>query len=201
MQYGRVPGIEKPISRLVQGTVMINSNELDKSFALLDEIHSLGCNTFDTAHVYGNGDGERTLGRWIHERDIRDEIVIITKGAHHNADRSRVTPFDITSDLYDSLARLKVEAIDLYLLHRDDPAVPVGPIIDVLNEHQAAGRIGAFGGSNWTHERIQEANAYTQAHGLLPFAVGSPQFSLAEMMQPPWLRYTPIWMSPTGMSL
>ena len=99
MQYGRVPGIEKPISRLVQGTVMINSNELDKSFALLDEIHSLGCNTFDTAHVYGNGDGERTLGRWIHERDIRDEIVIITKGAHHNADRSRVTPFDITADL------------------------------------------------------------------------------------------------------
>ena len=55
MRYSRLPGIDKPISRLVQGTVMVNSREIDRSFALLDEIHALGCTTFDTAHVYGRG--------------------------------------------------------------------------------------------------------------------------------------------------
>ena len=186
MQYGRLPGINKPISRLVQGTVMISMSRLNKSFSLLDEVYALGCNTFDTGHLYGRGDCERTLGRWINERGLGEEIVIISKGAHFNEDRNRVTPFDITSDLYDSLARLKVETIDLYLLHRDDPTVPVGPIVKVLNEHKRAGRIGAFGGSDWTHERIQEANAYAQAQGLTPFVASSPQFSLAEQVKEPW---------------
>jgi aryl-alcohol dehydrogenase-like predicted oxidoreductase len=186
MKYGHVQGVDKPVSRLVQGTMMLNSRELEQSFALLDAVFALGCNTFDTAHVYGGGDCERTLGRWVHERQVRDQVVIIGKGAHHNQDRKRVTPFDITSDIYDSLARFKFDDIDLYLLHRDDPTVPVGPIVEILNEHKRAGRIHAFGGSNWTHERIREANDYAAAHGLTPFAASSPNFSLAEQVKEPW---------------
>ena len=139
MQYGSIDGIDKPISRLVQGTVMVNSEEIEKGFALLDEVFELGCTTFDTGHVYGNGDNERTVGRWINERGLRDKVVILGKGAHHNQDRKRVTPFDITADLHDSLARFKTDYIDLYVLHRDDPAVPVGPIVETLNEHFEAG--------------------------------------------------------------
>ncbi|MBE7470201.1 MAG: aldo/keto reductase [Anaerolineae bacterium] len=186
MEYGHIPDIDKPISRLVQGTVMITSDEVERSFTLLDEIFELGCTTFDTAHGYGNGDCERTFGRWLDERGLREKVVIIGKGAHHNQDRQRVTPFDITSDLFDSLARLRTDFIDLYLLHRDDPTAPVGPIVEVLNEHQAAGRIHAFGGSNWSHERIQVANEYAAAHGLVPFAASSPNFSLAEQVKEPW---------------
>ncbi len=188
MQYGYIPGIDKPISRLVQGATMVNSKELEKSFALLDEIFELGCTTFDTAHVYGRGDNERTMGRWVNERGVRDKVVIIGKGAHHNEDRNRVTPFDITADLHDSLARFHFDYIDLYLLHRDDPSVPVGPIVEVLNEHLRAGKIHAFGGSNWTHERIQAANDYAKANGLVPFAASSPNFSLAEQVKEPWLN-------------
>ncbi len=153
MRYGTIAGIDKPISRLVQGTVMVGSKDVEGSFKLLDDIYALGCTTFDTAHVYGSGDGERTVGRWINERGIRDKVVLITKGAHPNSDRKRVTPFDITSDPHDSLARLKFDTIDLYLLHRDDPSVPVGPIMETLNEHHKAGKIRAFGGSNWSGER------------------------------------------------
>src|SRR5207249_9101 len=87
---------------------------------------------------------------------------------------------------YDSLARFKTDYIDLYLLHRDDPTVPVGPIIEVLNEHLKAGRIHAFGGSNWTYQRLQEANAYAAEHGLTPFVASSPNFSLADQIEPPW---------------
>lgn len=186
MHYGKIPGVAKPVARLIQGTVMIGSDKLDDSFKLLDDIYALGGNTFDAAHVYGQGDNERTLGRWIEERGLRDKVVIITKGAHHNADRRRVTPFDITSDLHDSLARLRTSYIDLYLLHRDDPSVPVGPIVEVLNQHLAAGRIHAFGGSNWSHHRIEAANEYAARRGLTPFAVSSPHFSLAIQFKEPW---------------
>ncbi len=186
MQYGSVAGINKPVSRLVQGTVMVSSRNSEQSFALLDEVYALGCTAFDTAHVYGQGDNERAVGSWLHTRDLREQIVLIGKGAHHNADRARVTPFDISADLFDSLARFKTEYIDLYLLHRDDPAVPVGPIIDVLNEHLDAGRVRAFGGSNWTHTRIAEAKAYAERNNLTPFAASSPNFSLAEQVEEPW---------------
>jgi len=211
MQYGSLPGIEKPISRLVQGTVMIGTDHLEQSFSLLDDVFALGCNIFDTGHLYGNGDCERTLGHWIEERGLRDDVVILTKGAHFNIDRNRVTPFDITSDLFDSLARLRTDMIDLYMLHRDDPTVAVGPIVEVLNEHKEAGRICAFGGSNWTHERIQEANACAEAHDLTPFVASSPQFSLAEQVNEPWPDCVSIsgptgeaaraWYQETGMAL
>jgi len=186
MQYGHVRGIDKPISRLVQGTVMVSSDRLDESFELLDGIFELGCTTFDTAHVYGNGDNERTVGRWVRDRGLREQVVIIGKGAHHSQDRRRVTPFDITADIHDSLARFGFDYIDLYILHRDDPNAPVGPIVEILNEHKEAGLINAFGGSNWTHERVQAANEYAQSHGLTPFVVSSPNFSLARQVQPPW---------------
>jgi aryl-alcohol dehydrogenase-like predicted oxidoreductase len=186
MRYGTVPGVEKRVSRLVQGTVMIDTQERERSFALLDGVFAQGCTTFDTAHGYGNGEAERALGDWIASRGVRDQVVIITKGAHHNKDRQRVTPFDITSDLHDSLARLKTGFIDLYLLHRDDPAVPVADIVGVLNAHHRAGKIGAFGGSNWSVVRIQEANAYAKANDLVPFVASSPNFSLAVQTRAPW---------------
>ena len=186
MRYGTLPGLDKPVSRLIQGTVMVNSAEQERSFRLLDEVFALGCTAFDTAHVYGDGDNERTVGRWVRERGLRDRVVIIAKGAHHNADRQRVTPFDISADLHDSLARFGFDTLDLYVLHRDDPAVPVGPIIEVLNEHQKSGKLRAFGASNWSQTRFEEANRYAAEHGLTPFAVSSPNFSLAEQVQEPW---------------
>lgn len=186
MKYGRVDGISKPVSRLVQGTVMISGEDPEREYGLLDAVAALGCNTFDTAHVYGNGANERAFGRWVRERGVRDQIVILAKGAHHNADRRRVTPFDISADLFDTLARFQLDSVDLYVLHRDDPTVPVGPIVEALHAHKQAGRIAAYGGSNWTHERIAAANAYATEHGLTPFAVSSPNLSLAEQLQPPW---------------
>lgn len=186
MKYGRLPGIDKPISYLVQGTVMVNSRELEQGFELLDQVYALGCTTFDTGHVYGNGDNERSVGQWVNARDLREKVVIIGKGAHHNRDRKRVTPFDISADIHDSLARFKFDYIDLYLLHRDDEAVPVGPIVERLNEHLAAGHIRAFGGSNWSHKRIEAANEYAAQHNLQPFIASSPNFSLAEQRVAPW---------------
>ena len=85
-----------------------------------------------------------------------------------------------------SLAKLKTNHLDIYMLHRDDPTVPVGPIVEVLNRLYDEGKIGAFGGSNWTVERTEEANDYALKHGLQPFTVASPNFGLADQLGDPW---------------
>lgn len=182
MQYISLPGAARPISRLIQGTTMARERN-EQIYGLFDAALENGINTFDTAQVYGN---ERVLGGWIADRGVRDRVNILTKGAHHNDVRRRVTPWDITADILDSLGRLEVEHIDIYILHRDDPGAPVGPIVEILNEHHAAGRIGVFGGSNWTHDRIREANEYAHAHNLTPFAISNPNFSLVEQVEEPW---------------
>ena len=187
MLYSDISGIDKPVSRLVQGTMWMNAGNLDAAFAALDAFHAAGGNCLDTAHIYGGGDNERAVGQWIHSRGVRDEVVILAKGAHHSQDRRRVTPFDIQSDIHDSLARFKVDHLDLYLLHHDDPSQPVGPIVETLHAAKEAGQIHAYGGSNWTVERLREVNAYAAAHGLTPFVVSSPQFSLAVQQVAPWV--------------
>lgn len=184
MLYGQVPYLEKQVSRLVHGTIMISMQKQGESFALLDDMFALGVNTFDTAVIYG--DGERVLGSWMQARGNRDQVVILTKGAHHNGWRKRVTPHDIRTDVSDSLAKLMTDAIDIYILHRDDPAVPVGPIVEVLNELREEGKIRAFGGSNWTHQRLDKANSYAKERGLVPFTASSPNYGLAEQVDNPW---------------
>lgn len=188
MSTATLPGLDKPVSRLVQGTAMVNEKNYEATGrAILDAAWEAGFTAFDTAHVYGGGGNERALGRWMRERGNREEVVVLAKGAHHNEDRRRVTPFDIASDLHDTLARLDSDYVDLYVLHRDDPSQPVGPIVEALNEGKRAGLIrGPIGGSNWTHQRIAEANAYAADRGLEGFTVSSPHYSLARMVQEPW---------------
>lgn len=186
MKYALFAPLGRNLSRLALGSMAFSSEAAENTYALLDTWREAGGNLVDTAHIYGGGDCERIFGRWLADRGCREEMVIIGKGAHHNADRRRVTPEDITCDMRDNLARLKTDYLDLYILHRDDPNVPVGPIVEALNEHRKAGRIRAFGGSNWTTARLEEANRYAADHGLEPFAASSPNLSLAPPKEPVW---------------
>jgi aryl-alcohol dehydrogenase-like predicted oxidoreductase len=176
----------RPLSRLALGTLWFTPDRLAEVSELLDAWVELGGNTIDTAHVYEKGDAERALGQWLRARPgVRERLVIISKGAHPDGDRVRVTPEDITSDLEDTLERLG-GPVDLYLLHRDDPSKPVGPLVEILDEHRRAGRLHAYGASNWTPERIDEANAYASANGLAPFCASSTHLSLAKQYAQQW---------------
>jgi aryl-alcohol dehydrogenase-like predicted oxidoreductase len=178
MHYGSIPGVTKPVSRLAQGTATFFNEEL------LDMAMEFGFTMFDTAHCYGETKS-REFGQWMKSRGNRDQVVILAKGAHPYG-HPRVTPEDITSDLEATLEWMQVDSVDLFVLHRDDPQVPVGPIVEILNVHQKSGKIGALGGSNWSYQRIQEANDYAKTHNLTPFAVSSPNYSLAEQVEEPW---------------
>lgn len=186
MKHGRIPGVDKDASRVAQGLVMMREDDLDGSFRLLDAVYEAGINLFDSAQIYGGGTCDRVFGQWVRDRGLREQVVLMDKCSHHSRDRKRVTPFDISADLYDCLARLGFDYIDVFSFHRDDPTQPVGPLVERLNQHLEEGRIRAFGGSNWTHGRIREANEYAAAHGLVGFAVSSPHYSLAECVDDPW---------------
>jgi len=184
MQYQSVRGIDKLVSRIVYGCTTEAMMRGENVNDLLDEIYLLGINTFDTAEHYGLS--EVSLGKWIAERKNRDDIVIITKGCHPYDNMDRLTPEYLRSDIEKSFQRLQTDYIDIYLLHRDVLEVSVGPIVEILNEYHKAGKIGAFGGSNWTPERIQEANDYAKEHDLVPFTVSSPNYSLCRQVNDPW---------------
>jgi len=181
--YANIKAVKNPVSRLVFGCAGEAMHNGERVHELLDEIYALGVTTFDTAENYGLS--EVSLGNWIADRGIRGRVTVISKGCHPYG-RDRVTPEDLREDITKSFRQLKTDYIDIYLLHRDDLNVPIGPIVELLNEYHKAGKIGAFGGSNWTHQRIAEANAYAAAHGLVPFTVSSPHFGLADQIVDPW---------------
>lgn len=175
--------VHKPVSKLVFGTALKLMTQGGDASLLLDQVLAAGINVFDTAADYG--DSEASLGNWIAARNNREEIVVITKGANTTRWRRRLTTYDIMSDLMTSLAKLQTDYIDIYFLHRDDPTVPVGPIVEQLSELYAQGKIRAYGGSNWTIRRIEQANEYAYKHALQPLTVSSPSYSLAEMIADP----------------
>jgi aryl-alcohol dehydrogenase-like predicted oxidoreductase len=183
-----IPGVAKPISRIVLGTLVFSPHKDMTGEELLDAFFAAGGNAIDTAHAYGGGDSERVVGAWMNTHDNRDEVFLIDKGAHHTpkVPRPRLNPQEIKCDLDESLDRLHTDYINLYLLHRDDSQIPVATIIDYLNQEIEAGRILAFGASNWTHLRIQEANEYAAQNGLIGFAVSSSNLSLAVPMEAMW---------------
>jgi len=181
-----IPGVSKPITTLIQGSDYFRPSVYDQVCTVLDRYIAIGGNTIDTAHIYCGGESEVAIGQWLKDRNNRDDVVILTKGAHHDQNGPRVNPEAISKDLFKSLERLGTDYIDLYALHRDDPTVPVSVIIDALNEHIVAGRIKAIGGSNWTVERLQEANEYAEANGLVGFTFSSPNLSLAKAKEPFW---------------
>jgi 1-deoxyxylulose-5-phosphate synthase len=185
MDYVNVKGLEKPVSRLILGSGGLSPDNMDHVRMMMEAFIKLGGNTVDLAYIYGGGSCEKAIGLWLQENG-RDLINVWTKGAHHDANGPRVNRKAIHEELMISLDRLQTDYVELYALHRDDPNVPVGEIIEALNEHIEAGRMKAFGASNWTHQRLQEANDYAAAHGLVGFAFNSPNLSLAKSNEPYW---------------
>lgn len=181
MTYGSVRHLEKKVSRVVMGGMLENIIfRAPQGMAMYDDFFERGGNCFDTGYIYG--DSDNVLGHWINSRGVRDEVVTLVKGAHS----PDCTPNKLSSQLLESLERMQMDFTDLYMMHRDNLEVPVSEFIDVLNKHVQAGRIKAFGGSNWSNQRVQEANDYAASKGLQGFSAISNNFSLARMIDPIW---------------
>ncbi len=175
-----IAGLAKPVSRLVMGCD--NQTTMPHAAAVWDDYYERGGLTFDTAHIYGNGLQEKLLGHWLKHRGVRGEVSVIVKGAH----TPHCNPADLARELEISLGRLQTDHADIYVMHRDNPDIPVGEFVDVLNAQVQAGRMRIFGGSNWSLDRIAAANRYAKRKGLQGFSVVSNNFSLARMVNEVW---------------
>lgn len=188
MEYREIKNVDKKVSQILFGATLDCLAKDGEGDSLLDAAFEMGINTLDTARVYVDGYSESSIGGWMKRRKNRNDIVLLSKGGHFDmaTGRTRVNREEMRFDLETSLKKLQTDYIDIYLLHRDDPAVPVGEIVEIFNEMHKEGKIGAFGGSNWTYERLKEANAYAKEHGLVPFTVASPNYGLAEQDTDLW---------------
>jgi aryl-alcohol dehydrogenase-like predicted oxidoreductase len=197
-----LPGTDLTVSPLCLGTNQFGTALDDAAAArILDVFIEQGGNFVDTARSYGDwipdapqGASERALGRLLRQRD-RASLVVATKGCEFDYRAGdfalRVTPELLRADLAASLAALQTDYIDLYWLHRDDPAQPVAALIDALIEQQHAGRIRAFGCSNWSVERIEAAQAYARSRGHGGFVACQPLWGLAEPDRQAMQQYCP----------
>ena len=204
MKYKHIPHTDLYPSVICLGTVSFG-NTLDtcNAFHLLDTFFEHGGNFIDTAHIYGGwasdglGLSEKTIGQWVKERGVEENIIIATKGAHPLLSAMhipRLSRQDILTDLDESLRCLQREAIDLYWLHRDDPKRPVADILETLNSQVTQGKIRYFGCSNWRLERIKEAQEYSALHGMQGFAGNQLMWSLAIPNPEAFSDPTMVWM-------
>ena len=167
MKYGTLKGVNKKVSRYLLGTMYVQDTKEER--ARFDCAWENGINAIETAVGYGArpGSAELFIRTWMDANKIdREDVVILTKCSHPSTFRNRAHSFDISSDLFDSLAKLRTDYVDVLFMHRDDPDIPVKEIMDTLDWHYREGRIHAIGVSNWTLERVQEANRYAMENGL-----------------------------------
>lgn len=177
----------RDLARIGLGTANFSIGRRATAFALLDAWLELGGDVIDTAARYGLGESESVLGSWLAARGARDQVVVLTKGGHPDpAWRSRLTPEAVVADLSGSLERLGTDAVDVFMLHRDDPAIPVGELVDVLHEQVVAGRARSIGVSNWTVGRLEAALVDAAARGRTPITSSSVYVGLAAWREPPW---------------
>ena len=174
-----IPDTELAVSPIGLGTlgagIKWDGREADEIF---DAYLDAGGNLIDTARVYQDwipgekGRSERTIGDWIAREKKRNQFVLMTKGGHpvytkptDDLHISRMTPNDMRKDLELSLKALRTDVIDIYLYHRDNPQQSIAEEVETMEQFRREGKIRYYGCSNWTAERMREADAYCREKG------------------------------------
>lgn len=195
-KYIQIPQTDLKLSRIALGTVNAGLDydgaEADRLF---DSYLDMGGNLIDSARVYFDwvepekGRSERVIGDWLRRSGKRERVVLMTKGGHPKIDTlhvSRMSMSDMEHDLELSLGSLGVDCIDIYFYHRDDPSRPAGELIEQMEEFRRAGKIRYYGCSNWTTERMKQAEAYAKEHGLRGFIANQMLYNMASKNMKPF---------------
>ncbi len=194
---GRISQIGLGTARF--GTVV----DEDLSFELMDYYFEHGGNIIDTARNYyewtenGRGKSEKTVGKWVSDRNVRNSILISTKGGVRNEKSvfiSDLSKANLLNEAMESMDSLCTDYIDTYFLHRDEPTREVSEIMYTLAEVKDVTKCKLLGVSNWRIERIIEANEYAKEHGLPRIETIQTWWSIADPIYEMWKDPTVTWM-------
>ncbi len=159
MEYANLGKTGLKVSRLCLGTMMFGGPTDEKeSIRIVHRALDEGINFIDTANVYNGGESERVVGRALAER--RDEAVLVTKvrGAMgEGPNDSGTSRHHILGEVENSLRRLDVDHIDLYLIHRPDPQTPIKETLEALDLLVLQVKVRYVGCSNFDAWQICEA--------------------------------------------
>lgn len=156
--------------------------DFDQSEAVVNHALDAGITLLDTADVYGGqGKSEEFLGKIL--KGKRDRVIIATKFASkmgegpHKAGGSRKYIIDAVED---SLRRLQTDYIDLYQMHRPDPATPIEETLRALDDLVSAGKVRYIGSSNFNGWQTAEAHYIAQQRGYTPFISAQNEYNLLD---------------------
>lgn len=191
MKMTKMKGTELTLSNICYGAGNFGEKlSREQAFAALDKFVDAGGTFIDTANVYcrwvpgcGNS-SEQYIGEWLKSRNAYGRVVVATKGGHYDFNCphiSRVTKQDIAQDLEESMGTLGMDHIDLYWLHRDNPHMEIGEIMEIMEEFVKAGKIRYYGASNYSLDRMETARIYAEQKGMQGFSAVSNQWSMASV--------------------
>lgn len=172
------------VSPIAWGMWRFGQSSVAEGRALIDAAFAAGVTLFDTADIYGFngvdgfGDAETLLGKvFAEDRALRDRMVLATKGGILPP-----VPYDqsaayLTKALDDSLARLGVDHVDLYQIHRPDILTHPQELARSLEQMVSSGKVRAIGVSNFTIPQIRALEAFLT----LPLASLQPELSPLEL--------------------
>ena len=182
MRYRTLGGTGMEVSTYCLGAMMFGSAgnpDHDESIRIIHAALDEGINFVDTADMYSAGESEEIVGKALQGR--RDEVVLATKvhfpmgeGRNRGGNSRRW----ILRAVEDSLRRLGTDWIDLYQIHRPDPATDIEETLSTLTDLVRQGKIRAFGSSTFRPEDIVEAYHVAQGRGLHRFRTEQPPYSL-----------------------
>jgi aryl-alcohol dehydrogenase-like predicted oxidoreductase len=182
MRYRTLGGTGIEVSAYSLGTMMFQdgcNSDHDDCVRIIHAALDAGINLVDTADMYGLGESEEIVGKALRGR--RDDVVLATKvhfpmgeGPNRGGNSRRW----ILRAVEDSLRRLGTDWIDLYQIHRPDPATDVEETLSVLTDLVRQGKIRAFGCSTFPAEEIVEAQYVSERRGLGRFRTEQPPYSI-----------------------
>lgn len=154
----------------------------EDSVKIVDAAFDLGINFFDTANVYARGESERILGKALVGR--RDKVVLATK-CHGKMDDTDPNAWGnsyrhIIQACDESLKRLQTEWIDLYQIHRPQPAIPIDETLRALDQLQRQGKIRYAGASTFGAWQLCEAHYIAKELGAAGFVTEQPPYNLLD---------------------
>ncbi len=184
MQYRTMGRTGVQVSSLALGAMnfgAIGRTTQDEATAIVDAALEGGINLVDTADMYGDGESEIMVGKAIAGR--RDDLVLATKATmpigeerNHRGSSRRW----LVTELDHSLRRLGVDHVDLYQMHRWDPATSDEETLSALTDLQRAGKIRHFGSSTFPAYRIVQAQWAAREHHLSRYVTEQPGYSILQ---------------------
>ena len=158
------------------------------SFRILDAFVDAGFNLVDTADTYSRwipghvgGESETLIGKWLQQKGKRNKVVIATKvGMDMGEGKKGLAKAYILREAEESLKRLRIDHIDLYQSHQDDPEVPLEETLEAYAQLVKQGKVRAIGASNYDSKRLGDSLAVSREKGIPRYECLQPHYNLYE---------------------